>query len=66
MLETIKAEIQLKESNPDFDTFYDDYVMKVQDQGIDNEISFLFKKNKIDASNLCAVIEEDYKKLVST
>lgn len=66
MLETIKAEIQLQQSNPNFDTFYNDYIMKIQDLGIDNEISFLFKKNKIDASNLCAVIEEDYKKLVST
>lgn len=66
MLETIKAAIKSQECNPDFDEFYTDYMMKMQDEGISNEISFLFKKNKIDASNLCVIIEEDYKKLVST
>lgn len=65
MLETIKAEIQNQNIKPDFDTFYIDYMLRVQDDDIDNEVSYLFRKNIIDASNLSLVVEEDYKKMVS-
>lgn len=64
MLETIKAEIQSQNNKPDFDTFYIDYMTRVQDEDISNEVSYLFRKNIIDSSNLSLVIEEDYKKLV--
>lgn len=65
MLETIKDEIANQSSKPDFDTFYIDYMMRMQDEDINNEISCLFRKNMIDSSNLSLVIEEDYKKLVN-
>lgn len=64
MLETIKAELEDQVSKPDFDTFYIEYMKQVQDEDIDNEVSYLFRRNMIDASNLSFVIEEDYKKLV--
>lgn len=64
MLETIKAELEDQASKPDFDTFYIEYMKQVQDEDIDNEVSYLFRRNMIDASNLSFVIEEDYKKLV--
>lgn len=64
MLETIRTEIQNQRSKPDFDTFYIEYMKQVQDEDIDNEVSYLFRRNMIDASNLSFVIEEDYKKLV--
>lgn len=65
MLETIKVEIVNQKSKPDFDTFYIDYMMRVQDEDINNEVSYLFRKNIIDSSNLSFVIEEDYKKMVN-
>lgn len=65
MLEAIKSTIQAQQSKPDFDTFYIEYMMRVQDEDIDNEIAYLFQKNAIDASSLSIEIEEDYKKLVS-
>lgn len=64
MLETIKVEIANQKSKPDFDTFYIDYMMRVQDEDIDNEVSYLFRKNIIDSSNLSFIIEDDYKKMV--
>ena len=65
MLETIKAEIENQTSKPDFDTFYINYVMRIQDEDINNEVSYLFRKNIIDSSNLSFIIEEDYKKMVN-
>lgn len=64
MLETIKAIIESQQSSSDFSTFYSEYMMRIQDANIDSEISYLFRKNLIDASNLSYIIEEDYKKLV--
>lgn len=64
MLEAIKSLIQAQDAKPDFDTFYIDYMMQMQDEDINNEISYLFRKNTLDASNLSFIIEEDYKKLV--
>ena len=49
---------------PDFEVFYLEYMMQMQDEDINNEISYLFRKNALDASNLSFIIEEDYKKLV--
>lgn len=65
MLEAIKSTIQSQYSKPDFDTFYIEYMMRMQDEDIDNEIAYLFQKNTIDASNLSIEIEEEYKKLVT-
>ena len=65
MLEVIKSAIQAQQFKPDFDTFYIEYMMRVQDEDIDNEIAYLFQKNAIDVSSLSIEIEEDYKKLVS-
>ena len=65
MLEAIKSTIQSQYSKPDFDTFYIEYMMRMQDEDIDNEIAYLFQKNTIDVSNLSIEIEEEYKKLVT-
>lgn len=65
MLEAIKSTIQAQQNKPDFDTFYMEYMMRMQDEDIDNEIAYLFQKNTIDASNLSIEIEEEYKKLVT-
>lgn len=65
MLETIKAEIAFQKYKPSFSDFYIDYMFKVQDENLSNEILYLFKRNKIDASNLCNLIEDEYKKMVS-
>lgn len=65
MLEAIKSTIQSQYSKPDFDAFYIEYMMRMQDEDIDNEIAYLFQKNTIDASNLSIEIEEEYKKLVT-
>ena len=65
MLEAIKSMIQAQRNKPDFDTFYMEYMMRMQDEDIDNEIAYLFQKNTIDASNLSIEIEEEYKKLVT-
>lgn len=64
MLEAIKSLIQAQDAKPDFDAFYLEYMMQMQDEDINNEISYLFRKNTLDASNLSFIIEEDYKKLV--
>ena len=64
MLEAIKSLIHDQDANPDFEVFYLEYMMQMQDEDINNEISYLFRKNALDASNLSFIIEEDYKKLV--
>lgn len=64
MLETIRAMIQAQQNKPDFDTFYLNYMMHIQDLNINDEISYMLRKNSLDASNLSFIIEEDYKKLV--
>lgn len=64
MLETVRSAIANQRNAPDFDTFYMEYMLSVQDQDLRNEIDYLFRKNTIDASNLSILIEEDYKKMV--
>ena len=58
MLETVK---KLISNSPfiTFDEYFQDYVMKVQDSSIDEEISFLFRNNFPSANSMIQLINKE-------
>lgn len=60
MLETIKKEIQKQQNNnTDFTTFYWNYIQRVQDENINNELSYLGLYNELSIYQLDRLIEKE-------
>ena len=58
MLETVK---QMIKDTPyiSFEQFFQNYVMKVQDESIDEEVSFLFRNNFPSANSMIKLINKE-------
>lgn len=63
MLETVKESIH---NLPDisFQEFYSDYVMKVQDDNIDEEFRFLSSNNNLTPLSINRLISKSFERLV--
>ncbi len=62
MLETIKDYISSSPNVP-FEKFYLEYMMRVQDENIEYEMSYMLLNNDINALILSKVIENTYEGL---
>lgn len=65
MLETVKSKIaELKNDSTTFNQFYIDYMMKIQDKDLDNEIKYTFCYQHMNILQLDKLIDTQYRELV--
>lgn len=60
MLKTVEEYIDNLEDIP-FSLFYKQYIMEVQDENIDKEISYLMHSSQLNVLNVSALIDETAK-----
>ena len=60
MLKTVEEYIENLEDIP-FSLFYKQYIMEVQDDNIDKEVSYLMHSSQLNVLNLSALIDETAK-----
>lgn len=65
MLETIQSYIKyLEEDKTTFDEMYQNYVMKIHDQNIDREFSYMLNNNIVSVELIDRAIVEAYKEMI--
>lgn len=60
MLKTVEEYIENLEDIP-FSLFYKQYIMEVQDENIDKEVSYLMHSSQLNVLNVSALIDETAK-----
>lgn len=65
MLKTIEAMMHEIESGPDFDEFYSNYILDVQDKNIEDELAYLVHSNTLTPLSLDALVNNTLKGLIS-
>lgn len=65
MLETVRSYIASDLPCISFEEYYVNYMMRMQDQNIDDELRFLLRNNFMDATVLDTLIESTYKGMIS-
>lgn len=60
MLKTVEEYIDNLEDIP-FSLFYKQYIMEVQDENIDKEVSYLMHSSQLNVLNVSALIDETAK-----
>lgn len=60
MLKTVEEYIENLEDIP-FSLFYKQYIMEVQDDNIDKEVSYLMHSSQLNVLNISALIDETAK-----
>lgn len=60
MLKTVEEYIENLEDVP-FSLFYKQYIMEVQDENIDKEVSYLMHSSQLNVLNVSALIDETAK-----
>lgn len=65
MLNRVKSILSCLESDTStFEEYYRDYVIKVQDENIDNEMSFLLSNNDLTPMRMCKLADKSIERLV--
>lgn len=65
MLETIQSYIKyLEDDETTFDAMYQNYVMKIHDQNIDREFSYMLNNNIVSVELIDRAIVEAYKEMM--
>lgn len=65
MLETIQSYIKyLEDDETTFDEMYQNYVMKIHDQNIDREFSYMLNNNIVSVELIDRAIVEAYKEMI--
>lgn len=65
MLETIQSYIKyLEDDKTTFDEMYQNYVMKIHDQNIDREFSYMLNNNIVSVELIDRAIVEAYKEMI--
>lgn len=66
MLETIQHEIdKLSKCDKSFSSVFQEYVMRVQDSNIDNELSYMLSHNVVSIELIDRAILETYKEMIN-
>ena len=60
MLKTVEEYIENLEDIP-FSLFYKQYIMEIQDENIDKEVSYLMHSSQLNVLNVSALIDETAK-----
>lgn len=65
MLESIQSYIEyLENDTTSFDQLYQSYVMKIQDQNLEREFSYMLNNNVVSVELIDRVIVEAYKEMI--
>lgn len=62
MLETVKKTIR-EQKNSSFDAYFRDFLCRVQDENMENEIHFLAKHNLLCALSMELLLQNAYERL---
>lgn len=66
MLEVIKHKLsELSEENKTFQEYYRDYVLKVQDSNIEDEMNYLLSNNELTPMRMCKLADKSIERLVN-
>lgn len=65
MLESIQSYVEyLENDTTSFDQLYQSYVMKIQDQNLEREFSYMLNNNVVSVELIDRVIVEAYKEMI--
>ena len=64
MLGSVKSVIQQSEELPDFEEYYMDYIFRVQDMNISNELKHMIRKNRLKLNSYQYLIHTTLERVI--